>query len=294
MKKILKKIPFLVWLNKKLQELKNKFLLIKSNTFFNREITLINDLILYAPNTSKTFVGLEKEISNLTILSAKQVFPFLQHLIAKIDKNSIQTITAEDFCDKFQGRQMSMKIKEHFDRYGCDKSLNHNYHFIYGTIINLIGNVSSMLEIGLGTTNTDVVSHMGKTWVPGASLRAFRDFLPNAIIYGADVDKRILFEEERIKTYYVDQTDLNSFTILDNSINEKLDLVIDDGLHSPNANIAVISFSINKLKKGGWIVIEDISFESLTFWQVFSKILPLQYSSYVIKCNNGYAFAIQS
>ena len=76
-------------------------------------------------------------------------------------------------------------------------------------------------------------------------------------------------------------------------MNEKLYLVIDDGLHFPNVNIAVISFSITKLKKGGWTVIEDISFESPTFFQVFSKILPFQNSSYDIKCNNGYAFAIQ-
>jgi acetyl-CoA synthetase len=33
-------------------------------------------------------------------------------------------------------------------------------------------------------------------------------------------DKRILFEEERIKTYYVDQTKLISFNILENAINE--------------------------------------------------------------------------
>ena len=32
----------------------------------------------------------------------------------------------------------------------------------------------------------------------------------NATIYGADVDKKILKNEEKIKTYYVDQTDKNS------------------------------------------------------------------------------------
>ena len=30
---------------------------------------------------------------------------------------------------------------------------------------------------------------------------------PNAQIYGADIDKNILKDEERIKTFYVDQTD---------------------------------------------------------------------------------------
>ena len=45
---------------------------------------------------------------------------------------------------------------------------------------------------------------MGK---PGASLRVWRDYFPNAIIYGADIDKDILFAEERIKTFYIDQLD---------------------------------------------------------------------------------------
>ena len=88
MKKIFKKIPFLVKLYQKIQEQINKLLFIKSNTFFNKELSLINDLILFAPNTAKTFIGLEKEIQTLTILSAKQIFPFLQHLIIQFDKNN--------------------------------------------------------------------------------------------------------------------------------------------------------------------------------------------------------------
>ena len=40
---------------------------------------------------------------------------------------------------------------------------------------------------------------------PGASLRVWRDFFPNAKIYGGDIDKETLFIEDRISTYYVDQ-----------------------------------------------------------------------------------------
>ena len=60
--------------------------------------------------------------------------------------------------------------------------------------------VTNIFEIGLGSINTKIVSNMGKFGKPGASLRAFRDFCPNAIIYGADIDQSILFKEERIKT----------------------------------------------------------------------------------------------
>jgi hypothetical protein len=46
---------------------------------------------------------------------------------------------------------------------------------------------------------------MGRTGTPGASLRAWRDYFPNAEIYGADIDREILFEEERISAFYVNQ-----------------------------------------------------------------------------------------
>ena len=45
---------------------------------------------------------------------------------------------------------------------------------------------------------------------PLASLRAWRDYFKNAKIFGADVDKDCLFNEDRIKTFYVDQSDKDS------------------------------------------------------------------------------------
>ena len=77
----------------------------------------------------------------------------------------------------------------------------------------------NILEIGLGTNNVDVVSNMGRDGIPGASLRAFRDYLINSKIYGADIDKSILFSEERIETYFVDQTNDTSFENFDDNTN---------------------------------------------------------------------------
>ena len=42
-------------------------------------------------------------------------------------------------------------------------------------------------------------------------MRALRDYFPNANIFGADIDKNILFNDQnRIKTFYVDQLDRKS------------------------------------------------------------------------------------
>jgi hypothetical protein len=126
----------------------------------------------------------------------------------------------------------------------CVASLAHNGTPNVTTLAPKRNERLRLLEIGLGTNNPDVVSTMGASGKPGASLRAFRDFLPNARVFGADIDGRILFEEERILTYYVDQTRSISFDELADKLgNEGFDLVIDDGLHSPNANIATMIFA---------------------------------------------------
>ena len=45
---------------------------------------------------------------------------------------------------------------------------------------------------------------MGTEGKPGASLRAFRDFCMNAEVIWADIDKRILFKEDRINKIWED------------------------------------------------------------------------------------------
>ena len=99
---------------------------------------------------------------------------------------------------------------------------------------------------------------MGVTGKPGASLRAWRDYFENAKIYGADIDKEILFRETIIKTFYVDQTDKKSVLQMWKKIDEKnFNLIIDDGLHTFSAAINLFELSINRLKPDGIYIIED-------------------------------------
>ena len=44
---------------------------------------------------------------------------------------------------------------------------------------------------------------------PGGCLRAFRDYLPNSQIFGADYDREVLLEEPRIRTTFVDHMHLH-------------------------------------------------------------------------------------
>jgi SAM-dependent methyltransferase len=184
------------------------------------------------------------------------------------------------------------ELKDLFNKYGSDKASSHNYDIFYNYILRK--DMKNILEIGLGTNNEDVMSNMTSSGKPGASLRAFRDYLPEANIFGADIDSRILFEEERIQTFYVDQLNLDTLADLYNKLPSEFDLIIDDGLHSPEANLNVLRWALPLLKDGGWLVIEDIAEPAVHIWALISILLPgQQYESYIIKGEQGFLYAVR-
>ena len=252
-------------------------------------LNLLQTFPLFGPYSS----GKYKEKSYLTIQTINQIIPFLSSLGASVGRRQVTITPITDFPTSSEDTQASAELKFFFDRHGSDKANLHNYHHFYGPILKNREGILGVFEIGMGTNNTDVVSNMGTQGKPGASLRAFRDFLPNAKIYGADLDTRILFEEERIKTFFVDQTDPASFTKLKQSIPSDLDLVIDDGLHAPNANIATLNFALTKIKIGGWVVVEDIVNDAIPVWEVVSALLPDNFQPYLFKTKYNMFFAVK-
>ena len=112
---------------------------------------------------------------------------------------------------------------------------------------------------------------MGLQGKPLASLRAWRDYFPNANVYGADIDKEILKNEDKIKTYYVDQTSVISISELFKNIGSvNFDIIIDDGLHEYNANICLFENSFKFLNKQGYYIIEDVSYKDKSkFFEYF-------------------------
>ena len=124
--------------------------------------------------------------------------------------------------------------------------------------------IKKVFECGIGTNNPDLESSMGSTGKPGASLRVWRDYFPNAIIIGADIDKDILFKEDNIKTFFVDQTDPGSIEKFWAEVEESnFDVMIDDGLHTFEAGVCLFENSINRLASSGIYIIEDVTPENL-------------------------------
>ena len=228
--------------------------------------------------------------SKLTIQCINQIFPAL----AKISSESHRNIEfREKLTKSLKEKDNDLKFAKLFTKYGSDKASVHNYHILYDRLLKKINPIKKIFEIGLGTNNLDIVSTMGKEGKPGASLRAFRDYTKNAEIYGADYDKRVLFQENRIKTYFVDQTNLESFEKLSLVIGNEFDLMIDDGLHSPNANLHSLQFFMSHLKIGGYAVIEDINEATKPIWKVVSQLIEPNYKSCFIKTKSAAVFVLK-
>jgi SAM-dependent methyltransferase len=158
---------------------------------------------------------------------------------------------------------MKTELCEIMTRYGSDKGSGwHNYtEFYHEKFESLKDKELKIFELGLGTNNPNLPSSMGVNGKPGASLRGWKEYFHNSEVYGADIDTNILFEEERIKTFFCDQTKKEIIHYMWNlpELNDKqFDIIIDDGLHECNANMIFLENSIHKLKNDGIYIIEDI------------------------------------
>ena len=261
----------------------NKWLVLKHGV----EKYLIKNFDMFVPSSS----GHHKLIGKHTERSINLTFPLIYDLLLSQKIISPKLKKIPHLFRSINNKNVK-QLESLFKKYGSDKSSSHNYHKIYGALFKNKKKVKKILEIGLGTNNINIPSNMGIKGKPGASVRAFRDFFDNAMIFGADIDKKILFRENRIKTFYLDQTKIKSLNQFFKK-NGKFDLIVDDGLHVPYANINVLISSLNYVSDKGWIIVEDIPYKARPIWEVVSFILSKKYHNYLIKTKNSLIFLVK-
>jgi 8-demethyl-8-alpha-L-rhamnosyltetracenomycin-C 2'-O-methyltransferase len=141
----------------------------------------------------------------------------------------------------------------------CDK-YGHSYTQEYERILTPFRDSSCLLlEIGIGVSNI-MIPLVGPHYKPGASLRMWRDYFPNARIVGCDIIRDVLFSEDRIQTFYVDQSDaasLQSLVVNDMRASD-IDIIIDDGSHKLAHQRTTFKTLWPYVRKGGIYIIEDI------------------------------------
>lgn len=230
-------------------------------------------------------------LEQMWIDSAGMVIDLVNGLLKHVDYTP-NIIPIEQFDNANVGR-----LKQVLDENRSDKAGQHNYHILYSHIFNELGRSSELdvMEIGLGTNNPSLLSTMGSWARPGASLYAWEQYLPNANVYGADIDKDILFNAGRIKTAYVDQMKSSALSDMQIALgNKQYDLFIDDGLHAFAANFNSLVFALDHMKPNGWIVIEDIGKRVISNWYSVQYILSQnpKYKVYIVDSRLAYMFVV--
>lgn len=150
-------------------------------------------------------------------------------------------------------------------KYGSDKvSDQHNYTTIYEQLFShRRDTIKNVLEVGIGTMIPGVLSSMvgyadASVYRPGASLRGWVDYFPNAQVFGLDVQPDCMFDNEsRITTMLCDTTSEDSVKGL-NLPEGLFDVIVDDGLHCPVAQQQTLLNLWALLRPGGVYIIEDV------------------------------------
>lgn len=240
---------------------------------------------------------------------------FIKYIDRKLLGRNIQLLKAfiaERHLKEYRKNELSSSINTQYkkqekselnficDKYGTDKgevtSANnpyqgnsHNYTDVYEFLFRLHkDNVKSLIECGIGTNNLQFQSSMGLKGRPGASLRVWRDYFPNAKIIGVDIDKDILFSEDRIDTYYCNQTDPKSIANFVETVKiseSSIDIIIDDGLHQFQAGKTFFEGMNKYLAFNGFYIIEDITPDDMLHYKNYFLTVTEKFSVQFLSIN---------
>ena len=143
-------------------------------------------------------------------------------------------------------------------KYGADKcpKLNHMYTpFYYDLFKSKKKKIKKVFEFGVG--NWRQYKHI-PGYVVGASLYMWRDFFPNAEVYGADIVQESVFKDERIETFQCDETKPEDVIALMKKVgSEDIDIFIDDASHHVHDQRLLCETIMPLLNKDAIYIIED-------------------------------------
>lgn len=133
-------------------------------------------------------------------------------------------------------------LRELFDKHLCDKGSSHGYERVYEPLFEpLRDKPIRLLEIGV---------------LRGASIKVWLEYFPKAHIIAVDTFMRVPVEDvtallnNRVSWYRCDSTQTRPNI-------DPVDIIIDDGFHTPEAQLATFNNYYPLLKDTGFYFIED-------------------------------------
>lgn len=191
-----------------------------------------------------------------------------------------------------------MKISELFTKYKSDKN--------HGNTVNIYNNLDDRVVVPdadpkIGHTYGPVYDEMFSEYPTdseisilevgaqkGGSILAYRDYFPNASLYGVDIIDCILPEFRRDDINYI-FNDVKSDQALEEINKNTYDVIIDDGSHFlPDVMYVVVNF-LKLLKPNGTMLIEDCQ-QPEAWVHHIKSVVPRGYSLEVrdLREGNGY------
>lgn len=140
---------------------------------------------------------------------------------------------------------MRKMLKGFFDKYGTNKSW-HGYHTFYEKLFeNKRSTITHFFEIGISN---------------GSSMFAWKDYFPNSIIYGCDLQiPECVKDVDRLVPGIADQSNPDALlNIIDTWNSPSFDCILDDGGHFVKQQRISIETLWKYVKPGGYYVIEDL------------------------------------
>lgn len=126
--------------------------------------------------------------------------------------------------------------------YMTDKAMFHGFTDFYDEHFKSIRDKkNNILEIGI---------------LMGSSIKMLHDYFHKSTIHAIDIHEKTFLNNDRIKTYICDQSNMNQLSELFRYM--QFDLIIDDGGHTMEQQQVSFWYLWNKVKSGGMYVIEDL------------------------------------
>lgn len=145
-------------------------------------------------------------------------------------------------------------------KYGTDKcpQVKHHYTpFYYEFFKDKRDLIKKIFEMGVGYEED--MKYIGVNYVLGASLFMWRDFFPNAQIYGGDIEPKCIFKDDRIETFLCDERKKDDLKRLIKKTGSDIDIFIDDGSHKTEDQAFLCLNMMPLLKKDVIYIIEDVN-----------------------------------
>ena len=138
--------------------------------------------------------------------------------------------------------------------HNTDKSTFHFFTIVYDLILSKYRNDNfNFLEIGI---------------LDGGSVKMWEEYFKNANIHAIDIIDRSYLDNDRIKTYILNQESVDDLNKLPN----KFKIIIDDGGHTMfQQQITLKTLFGEKLEKGGIFILEDLHTSEPAYYNTYGS-----------------------